>query len=166
MADYFYCNHCGKRTLKNPRLKEGQKYCGRKSCQQARKNKWERAKLQKDASYRKRRLDQKAKWRKDYKADQYQKVYRQNHPDYVKDNREQQQLRNKNAQKSLSEFLNANIVKTDALIAEKPFSCGLYEILPYKTSPGKKIVKTDALIAELRFYSGLQKILVDNSALL
>lgn len=122
--------------------------------------------MKKDASYRKRRLDQKAKWRKDYKADQYQKVYRQNHPDYVKDNREQQQLRNKNAQKSLSEFLNANIVKTDALIAEKLVSCGLYEIVPYKTSPGKKIVKTDALIVELRHCSGLQKVLVDNSALL
>lgn len=122
MADYFYCNHCDKRTLKNPRLKEGQKYCGRKSCQQARKNKWERAKLKKDASSHKSRLAQKARWRKDYKADQYQKVYRQNHPDYVKDKREQQQLRNKNAQKALSEFLNANIVKTDALIAERPFS--------------------------------------------
>jgi hypothetical protein len=164
MADYFYCSHCGKRTLKNPRIKEGQKYCGRKSCQQARKNKWERVKLQKDACYHKRRLAQKARWRKDYKADQYQKVYRQNHPDYVKDNREQQQLRNKNVQKALSEFLNANIVKTDALIAESPVSCGLYEIVPYKTSPGKNIVKTDALIVELRHCSGLQEVLVDDSA--
>jgi hypothetical protein len=64
----------------------------------ARKNKWEREKLKKDPSYHKKRLDQKARWRKDHNADKYQKVYRQNHPDYVKDNREGQQLRNKSVQ--------------------------------------------------------------------
>ena len=90
-------------------------------------------------------------------------VYRQNHPDYVTDNRKRQQLRNKNAKKAISGFLRSNIVKTDALTSEGFTSCGLYEILPYKTSPGKKIVKTDALIVELRACSGLQKVLVSDS---
>jgi len=163
MAVYFYCQHCGMRIRKNPRLKTRQKYCGQKSCQQSRKNIWERERLKKDPSYRKKRHGQKARWRVVHKADQYQKVYRQNHPDYVTGNRERQQLRNKNVQKAISEFLISNIVKTDALIAERPVSCGLYEILPYKTSPGKKIVKTDALIVELRACRGLQEILVSDS---
>jgi len=72
-------------------------------------------------------------------------------------------LRNKNVQKAISEFLSSNIVKTDALIAEKPASCGLYEILPCKMSPGQKIVKTDTLIVELRFHKGLQETLVGDS---
>jgi len=163
MAGYFYCQHCGNRIRKNPRIKEGQEYCGCKSCQQVRKNKWEREKLKKDPSYRKRRCDQKARWRKDHNADQYQKVYRQNHPDYVKGNRERQQLRNKNVQKALSEFLSSNIVKTDTLISEKPVSYGLYELLPYKMSPGQKIVKTDTLIVELRVHRGLHKIVASDS---
>ena len=163
MASYFYCQHCGKRTRKNSRLKGAQEYCGQKSCQQARKNKWEREKLKKDASYHKKRCDQKARWRKYHKADKYQKFYRQNHPDYIKDNREKQQLRKKNVQKVISEFLSSNIVKTDTLIAEKPVSCGLYEILPCKMSLGQKIVKTDSLIVELRFHKGLQETLVGDS---
>ena len=163
MAGYFYCQHCGMRIRKNPRLKTRQKYCGQKSCQQSRKNIWERERLKKDPSYRKKRHGQKARWRVVHKADQYQKVYRQNHPDYVTDNRERQQLRNKNVQKAISKFLSPNIVKTDSLIAERPVSCGLYEILPYKTGLGKKIVKTDALIVELRACSGLQKVLVCDS---
>jgi len=163
MAGYFYCKHCGNRIKRNPRLKDTQEYCGQKSCQQARKNKWEKEKLKKDPVYRKKRLYQKAKWRKDHNADQYQKVYRQGHPDYVKDNRERQQLRNKNVPKAISEFLKpSNIVKTDALIAEEPVIGGIYEILPYKTSPGQKIVKTDALIVELRAHKPLQEILVSN----
>jgi hypothetical protein len=163
MADYFYCQHCGMRIRKNPRLKIRQKYCGKKSCQQSRKNIWERERMKKDPSYRKKRHGQKARWRVVHKADQYQKVYRQNHPDYVTGNRERQQLRNKNVQKAISELLRSNIVKTDSLIAERPVSCGLYEILPYKTSPGKKIVKTDALIVELRACRGLQNVLVSDS---
>ena len=72
-------------------------------------------------------------------------------------------MRNKNVQKAISEFLNSNIVKTDALISENPASYGLYEILPCKTSLGQKIVKTDSLIVKLRFHSGLQEILVGDS---
>ncbi len=163
MSGYFYCQHCGKRSRKNPRLKTRQKYCGRRSCQQSRKNHWESDKLTKDPSYSEQRRVQKSKWREKRPAYQYQLDYRISHPDYVTGNRERQQLRNKNVQKAISEFLISNIVKTDALIAERPVSCGLYEILPYKTSPGKKIVKTDALIVELRACRGLQEILVSDS---
>jgi hypothetical protein len=163
MPGYFYCQHCGNRTRKNPRLKLGQKYCGRKSCQQSRKNIWEKEKLEKDPSYRQRRRHQKSVWRKNRPAHQYQRNYRENNPGYVQENRERQQLRNKIIQKATSGVLPEDIVKTDTLIAERLVSCGLYEILPYKTSPGKKIVKTDTLIVELRACSGLQKVLVSDS---
>ncbi len=163
MPGYFYCCECGKRTRMNSRLKIRQKYCGRKSCQQSRKNSWERAQLRKDPFYHQRRYEQKACWRKSRPAYQYQSSYRQGHPDYVKANREKQHLRDKITQKSGSGVYRSNIVKTDALISGKLISCGLYEILPYKMSPGKKIVKTDALIVELRTHRGFQKVLVSDS---
>lgn len=72
-------------------------------------------------------------------------------------------MRNENIQKQGSGVYRSKIVKTDALIAERLVNCGLYEILPYKTGPGKKIVKTDALIVELRAHRGVQKVLVCDS---
>ncbi len=163
MPDYFYCCECGRRTRINPRLKNRQKYCGKKKCQQSRKNSWEREQLRKDPFYYQRRYEQKSRWRKSSPAHQYQQDYRQGHPDYVKANREKQHLRNKNTQKQHSGDHFPKIVKTDTLISGKLISCGLYEILPYKMSPGKKIVKTDALIVELRAHRGFEKVLVSDS---
>jgi hypothetical protein len=163
MPGYFYCCECGKRTRVNSRLKIRQKYCGKKFCQQSRKNSWEREQLRKDPFYYQRRYEQKSRWRKSRPAHQYQLLYRQSHPDYVKANREQQRIRNKNIQKPDSGVSFSNIVKTDTLISEKLVRYGLYEILPYKMSPGKKIVKTDALIVELLAHRDFQKVLVSDS---
>ena len=163
MPVYFYCCECGKRTRVNPRLKIRQKYCGNKKCQQSRKNRWERDQQRKDPFYHQRRYEQKARWRKSRPAHQYQRFYRESHPDYVKVNREKQHLRDKNIQKQGPGNCRSNIVKTDALISERFISCGLYEILPYKMSPGKKIVKTDALIVELLTHRGFRKVLVSDS---
>ena len=162
MPDYFYCCECGRRTRVNPRLKIRQKYCGDKRCQQSRKNSWERQQERKDPFYHQRRYDQKARWRKSRPSHEYQRSYRESHPDYVKVNREKQHLRNKNNQKPTGDCLS-NIVKTDTLISEKLISFGLYEILPYKTDPDKKIVKTDALIVELRVHQGVQEVQVSDS---
>ena len=147
----------------NPRLKIRQKYCGGKSCQQSRKNRWEREQLRKDPFYHQRRYEQKARWRQSRPAHEYQRFYRESHPDYVKVNREKQHLRNTNSQKPDPGVCSSKIVKTDTLISGRLISCGLYEILPYKTSPGKKIVKTDALIVELRAHRGFQRVLVSDS---
>ncbi len=129
MSGYFYCQHCGKRSRKNPRLKTRQKYCGRRSCQQSRKNHWESDRLTKDPFYFEQRRIQKAIWREKRPAHQYQRDYRRSHPDYERDNREGQQLRNKNVQKSISDFLSPNIVKTDALIVELRACRGLQKVL-------------------------------------
>ena len=163
MPGYFYCHHCGKRTRKNPRIKVCQKYCGSKYCQQARKNLWELEKLSGDPTYNAHRKSQKALWRKNRPAHQYQKEYRDSHPFYAESNRQKQHLRNKNALKIALEDKIRKIVKTDALIAESLAGRGLYEILPYKTRPDKKIVKTDALIVEIRAHRGFGKVLVPKS---
>jgi hypothetical protein len=163
MPGYFYCRECGKRTRTNPRLKIRQQYCGNKRCQQSRKNTWEREELIKNPFYHQRRYEQKARWRKSRPVDQYQRSYRGSHPDYVKVNREKQHLRTQNNPKQHTGDCLSNIVKTDTLISGKLINCGLYEILPYKTSPGKRIVKTDALIVELRAHRGIPKVLVCDS---
>lgn len=46
----FRCVCCRRIRPVNPRVKD-QEYCGIKSCQQARKNKWQREKLQTDPDY-------------------------------------------------------------------------------------------------------------------
>jgi hypothetical protein len=163
MPGYFYCHHCGKRTRTNPRLKTNQSYCGCNTCQQSRKNLWEREKLKRDSTYEKQRKSQKARWRENRPGHEYQRSYRQSHPGYVEINRQQQGIRNKKVQKIVSGASIANIVKTDALIAESLVRCGLYEIRPCRTRPGEKIVKTDALIVEIRAHSGFQKVLVPQS---
>jgi hypothetical protein len=163
MPGYFYCHHCGKRTGKNSRLKTIQSYCGSNTCQQSRKNLWEREKLKKDSTYAKHRKSQKARWRDNRPVHQYQIEYRQSHLLYAETNRKQQLLRNKKASKIAFDSKPRKIVKTDALTSVSLVRCGLYEILPYKTGPGKKIVKTDALIVEIRSHSGFQKVLVPQS---
>ena len=162
-ASIFFCRHCGKKTPVNPRLKKRQKYCSKKSCQQSRKNKWEREKIKKDALYRQKRNSQKASWRKKRPSHQYQSDYRKVHPDYVTANRKKQQRRNRNVQTAISGVLPPNIVKTDSLIYGGSINSGLYEILPYKMSPGQNIVKTDSLIVELRAHRALQEVLADDS---
>ena len=163
MPGYFYCRHCGKRTRKNPRIKPHQGYCGSQPCQQARKNRWERERLENNPDYHTQRKSQKRHWR-DHRPDhQYQQQYRQSHPLYEETNRKKQLIRNKKASQIAFESRFQKIVKTDALIAENPASRGLYEILPYKMRPGKKIVKTDALIVEIRAHRGFEKVLVPQS---
>ena len=152
MKKYFRCLHCGILTLQNPRLKTSQLYCGKKTCQQARKNNWEKEKLQKDKSYRSLRNSQKAKWRNLKPCDQYQKEYRDSHPEYVQINREKQRARNKKQIRPSPLPDNKKIVKTDALLRDIEFPQGLFVLESYNCDTMKKIVKTDALIVRLQPY--------------
>ncbi len=165
MAKYFYCCHCKQRKKRNPRLKLGQRYCGSRSCQQARKNKHERERLKNDPGYYAKRKAQKASWRSKQRG-VYQKTYRANHPDYTLGNLILQKTRSQRAKTCPVPSVEPKIVKTDALTSVKLIKSGLYEIRPYKTHPGKKIVKTDALIVALSIHGGLQKDLVGNPAFL
>lgn len=164
MPGFFYCRYCGKRTRKNPRIKNNnQNCCGSRRCQQSRKNLWEQERLKNDPIYSAKRKSQKADWRKKRPVHKYQKEYRDSHPFYAESNRKGQRLRNKNASRITLENKNRKIVKTDALTSESPIRQGLYEILPFTMRPGKKIVKTDALIVEIRAHHMFPPFLVPQS---
>jgi len=157
----FRCAHCQGRYKKNSRLKGQQKYCGSKSCQQSRKNKWEREKLKHDKDYRDRRRESKKRWYSRYPGDQYQNVYRHSHPSYLETNRKKQQKRNKSR---AIESGSAKIVKTDTLTSTSAVTRGLYILLPYQKTDAKKIVNTDALIVQLLASGGIEdNFLVDSS---
>ena len=146
MALTIKCVHCGRKVKRNPRIKEGQHYCGLAGCQQARKNAWEQEKNKKDGHYRTRRRASKKQWLKEHPGSLYQENYRATHADYVQLNRENQVKRN---QKRKIIHAGDQIVKTDALNSERLIPAGLYVIKQYRTDAFGKIVKTDALIVQL-----------------
>jgi len=152
-SETFRCVHCQGRYKKNPRLKGQQKYCGSKSCQQSRKNKWEREKQKHNKDYRDRRRESKKRWYSRYPGDQYQSVYRHSHPDYLETNRKKQQKRNKS--RAIGSGF-PKIVKTDTLTSKSAVTRRLYVLLPYKKTDDKKIVKTDALIVQLLSSGGIE----------
>jgi hypothetical protein len=157
MASTFICTHCRKRTKKNVRIKKGQHYCGSRACQQDRKNTWDRERIQNDKDYADARIESKKKWRKkpDGHLSVYQRKYRENHPDYVNDNRAKR-LKQYHEKKLFD--AKKNVVKTDALSLERPIPSGVYALFPYRADAFGKtsehFVKTDALIVQL---TGLQQ---------
>lgn len=135
------CKNCGKEKPANPRLKGNQKYCGDPLCQRARKREWHRNKMATDPEYRASQRESLKKWRKNRPADQYQRQYRESHPDYVSKNREQQRQRNKKRSRE------EKIVKMDALTSDK---LGHYCIItPVEIDASTMIVKMDPFLAQL-----------------
>lgn len=122
----FICHHCGRTCRSNPRAKN-QKYCSRKECQQTRIRTWKNRQYKESEQYKKKSLAYQNVWRKNRPAHKYQKEYRENHPDYVKRNRELQRDRNKRRQKDLAPM----IVKTDALLLQ-PREDGAYMLSKLK----------------------------------
>ena len=166
MVSTFICHHCGREVPHNPRIKKKQKYCSEEDCQRARIRFWKKRQYSNDDSYRKKCLDGQKVWRKHYPSDQYQRAYREKHPDYVKHNREKQRERNKRFRGGVKE----RVVKTDAILLRQgsdgnytltkinrkkivnrnalslyPFIDGAYVILSFT---GKKIVNSNALMAQ------------------
>ena len=88
----FRCVCCKRIQPRNPRVKN-QKYCGVKSCQQARKNKWQREKLQTDPDYRADKREVQQSWRA--RNSDYWKRYRYKNPDYCERNCRLQRERDK-----------------------------------------------------------------------
>jgi hypothetical protein len=160
MAITIRCVQCSRKVKRNPRIKEGQHYCGLRGCQQARKNLWEQEKNKNDGSYRTLRRASKKQWLKEHPGSLYQEHYRATHPDYVQLNRKNQVKRN---QKRKIIHTGDQIVKTDALNAERLIPAGLYTIKPYRTDAFGKIVKTDALIVQLTSLQQNRAYLFSNS---
>jgi hypothetical protein len=95
MRGYFYCHHCGKSTRLNPRLKGEQKYCSEKECRKASRRVWKKQQYTNNDEYREKTKEDQKRWRAKTPANQYQKNYRDTHPDYVNTNRKLQKVRNK-----------------------------------------------------------------------
>lgn len=91
-------------------------------------------------SYRQICLEGQKAWGKNYPSDQYQRSYRDKHPDYVKRDREKQWERNRR----LSRITSERIVKTNAILL-RPGSDGNYTLTKINR---EKIVNRNALMAQ------------------
>lgn len=143
----FICLHCRKAVQANVRLPKGvQKYCNDSLCQQVRKRVWHNQKMTLDDEYQMQQSDSMKQWCKKRPLHEYQKQYRNNHPEYVLKNRQQQRIRNqkRNADASM-------IVKMDAFDQQPSIKSGIYEFTPCRVNASGKIVKMDALALQVLF---------------
>jgi len=146
MRSTFICHHCGKTLPRNPRIKK-QKYCPSLDCQNARKRLFD-MKTCPTSKGKLLRKNRNKRWREKRPAHEYQKEYRETHPDYLARNLELQHNRNKKRQKDPSSM----IVKTDALLLQ-PLHDGVYA--GFKVKNGK-IVKTDTLMLQMQAQTGMK----------
>jgi hypothetical protein len=160
MAKMFVCKNCQQLKPANIRLKANQGYCDENKCQRARKAAWQKEKMANDPNYRAKQIECLNEWRKKRPLDKYQKLYRQQHPEYVKRNRELQRIRNSKRDKQLA---CKKIVKMDAL-KEPSEKSNAYIMNPYRMDDSGKIVKMDALIVQLTdLQTNIQQILPASS---
>jgi hypothetical protein len=146
MATQLICKHCDEQKQANIRLKGHQQYCDKPECQRARKAAWQKNRIATDPQYHAQQAEAVRIWRQKKPLDQYQKQYRQNHPEYVQRNRELQKLRN---QKHSSRLACLKIVKMDAFHNPPSEKSTSYIMNPYKLDASGKIVKMDALVVQL-----------------
>jgi hypothetical protein len=126
------CAHCRRRFTPNPRVKT-QRFCGAKSCQQARKTQWQRQKMAADPDYQANQRDGQSAWRKRHRD--YWRQYRQEHPAYRERNRLLQRRRD---QKRRSNAL-ANMDASAPISFVKP---GIYHLIP---ATAEALANMDAL---------------------
>ena len=146
MATEFICQHCGEQKPANIRLKGSQQYCDSRECQRARKAAWQKSKMATDPEYRDHQTKALSDWQKERPLHQYQKEYRDCHPEYVQRNRELQKNRN---HKRSSRLACQKIVKMDSFQNPQPEKSTSYIMCPYKLDASGKIVKMDSLVVQL-----------------
>ena len=113
--EMFRCACCGQYLPRDPRVKN-QRYCGQKKCQQSRKNRWQRKKLETDPDYQAGKKESQQVWQSKNKG--YLQKYRQNHPASVLRNRQLQKVRDQRRSKSVNHHKRpptVDLEKKDAL---------------------------------------------------
>ncbi len=155
MISTITCHFCGKKVPHNPRLKKKHKYCSAKECQQARRNARKKKRYKNDTVYRKKHLERQQAWRQRRPCYQYQREYRESHPEYVDRNRELQHNRNKKRQSDPSRM----IVNGTSLFTQ-PGNNETYAIFKVKN---EKIVNGTSFIAQMQIISRKEVILTQNS---
>jgi hypothetical protein len=158
MSKTFICKNCDKEKPVNIRLIVPQQYCGDAPCQRARKAEWQRQKKATDAKYRARQQQCVKQWQQNKPLHRYLSQYRQDHPDYVAQNRDKQKLRN---QKRRLEHQQQKIVKMDAFVKQLEKST-TYVMTPYQVDASQKIVKMDPLLVQLTVVHGNRAALLSN----
>jgi len=121
----FSCCSCKKIKFRNPRIKK-QKYCSEKTCQKARKARWQREQVRKDPDYRKNQKEASCNWRKN--NPEYYQVYRKSNPQKADRNRLLQRLRRKGIRISNDQPCDTK------LLQQKP---------PQKNEFSQKVAKMD-----------------------
>lgn len=138
MAEKFRCAHCRKLCSPNPRAKN-QKYCGKPACRRARRAAWQRKKIRSDPDYQENQRRCQNDWTRNNPG--YWREWREQHPDYVANNRLQQHRRDR----------KRSLAKMDSLRSEKSISKGIYSLIPCS---GDNLAKMDPLTVEISVLAG------------
>jgi hypothetical protein len=144
MITTFACQHCGKLVPCNPRIKN-QKFCSSRVCQNTRRYKTNKSRVNKSTKSRSLLQARNKRWRDTHPAHEYQKEYRKTHPEYVKRNSALQKGRNRKRKPERPSM----IVKTYALSLQ-PIQDGHYRAFEVKHG---KIVKTYTLPTQMHVQS-------------
>ena len=91
-AELRWCPYCGKKFLPSAFHPE-QSICSKPDCRRRRRNDYHRSKYRADGEYCQVCLESSQKWRAQNAG--YQRRYRQDHPDYVEQNRRAQKQRDR-----------------------------------------------------------------------
>lgn len=132
------CCHCGILFTPGKRNK-GQRFCGAKVCQRARKAAWQRGKMRTDPAYRANQKQAYQVWAADHPG--YWKDYRAGHPDKARRNRLLQCLRNRKRRSP-----GSVIAKMDAFRSRPRLTYGTFWMVPM-------IAKMDAFKVNLYGFS-------------
>ena len=138
------CAHCKRLYVPNPRARN-QRYCGRDTCQRARKAKWQRDKLARDDDYRMGHEDAQQRWRKSHPD--YWQQYREDHPEYRERNRRLQKQRDAKRRAK-------RLAKMDASAQAKPVKSGTYYLIPLCEDLAKMDASTQRITIISSSYRG------------
>jgi hypothetical protein len=141
------CMCCGCRFVPRANVPD-QQYCSRRTCQNARRQRWRKQKLKSDADYRADQYASQERWCE--KNPDYWQRYRSTHPDYCQKNREMQTARNRKRD-LIRERTAGSIAKRYALTGENRVIPGYYNLVP---ADGAVIAKRYALLVKLDVVSG------------
>jgi len=124
----------------------GQQYCSERKCQNQRRQKWRKQKMASDKDYKANQSDAQKRWCS--KNQGYWQRYRDEHPDYVKRNRQQQMVRNARRNADKREY--EPIAKRYALDEKKTDISGYYKLIP---ADERLIAKSDVSLVKLELIS-------------
>jgi len=132
----FRCACCRRILPRDPRVKN-QRYCGAKTCQRARKSKWQREKQKTDPDYRINKRESQLAWQQ--KNPCYWQQYRKKKQGYCERNRQLQQTRDR--ARSWTATTQKHLAKMDTLGRIFDNTSMIYFISPNRGN----LAKMDAL---------------------